>query len=132
MNLFGNKGYPATKDELEKNLLGRGCINMLSTYNVTWDIRTQALGYAMFLKRKRSRKMKGRGCANGHPQQDYVTKEESISPTVSLYALVGSCIMDAMINRKVITVDIPMRFYKETGHKMSILDTSCLKEIWLT
>ena len=50
----------------------------------------------MFLKRKRSGKMKGRGCADGRPQREYITKEESSSPTVSLYALMGSCLMDAI------------------------------------
>ena len=83
---------------------------MLSSKDLTWDIRKQALGYLMFLKQKRSGKMKGRGCANGRPQREYITKEESSSPTVSLYALMGSCLMDAMDNRKVITVDIPGAF----------------------
>ena len=64
----------------------------------------------MFLKRKHSGKMKGRGYANGRPQREYITKEESSSPTVSLYALMGSCVMDAIDNRKVITVDIPGAF----------------------
>ena len=61
----------------------------------------------MFLKRKRSGKMKARGCANGLQQQEYITKEESSSPTVSLFALMGSCLIDAMDKRRVITVDIP-------------------------
>ena len=64
----------------------------------------------MFLKRKRSEKMKGRGCANGRPQRDYITKEESSSPTVSLYALMGSCVMDVLDDRKVIIIDIPGAF----------------------
>ena len=51
--------------------------------------------------------MKGRGCADGRPQQEYITKEESSLPTVSLYAFMGSCLMDAIGGRKVITVDIP-------------------------
>ena len=51
--------------------------------------------------------MKGRGCADGYPQQEYMTKEGSSSPTVTLYALMGLCVMDALDNRKVITVDIP-------------------------
>ena len=55
-------------------------------------------------------KMKGRGCADGCPQRDYITKEESSFPTVSLYALMGSCVMDALDDRKVITVDIPGAF----------------------
>ena len=54
--------------------------------------------------------MKGRGCANGRPQQEYITKEESSLPTVSLYALMGSCLMDAMDSRKTITVDISGAF----------------------
>ena len=110
LKLFGDKGYQAAKDELETNLLGRGCIDMLSWKDLTWDIRKRALGYLMFLKRKRSGKMKGRGCADGRPQRDYITKEESSSPTVSLYALMGSCVMDALDDRKVITVDIPGAF----------------------
>ena len=67
----------------------------------------------MFLKRKQSGKMKARGCANGRPQQEYITKEEPSSPTVSLYALMGSCLMDAMDKRKVITVGIPRAFLQE-------------------
>ena len=54
--------------------------------------------------------IKGRGCANGRPQQEYITKEESSSPTVSLYALIGSCVMDAMDGRNMITVNIPGAF----------------------
>ena len=64
----------------------------------------------MFLKRKRSGKMKARGCVNRRPQQEYITKEESSSPTMSLYALMESCFMDAIDGRKVITVDIPGAF----------------------
>ena len=64
----------------------------------------------MFLKRKHSGKMKGRGCADGRPQREYITKEESSSSTVSLYALMGSCLMDTIDGRKIITVDIPGAF----------------------
>ena len=54
--------------------------------------------------------MKGRGWANGRPQREYITKEESSSPTVSLYSLMGSCVVDALDDRKVITVDKPGAF----------------------
>jgi hypothetical protein len=40
--------------------------------------------------------LKARGCADGRPQQEYITKEESSSSTVPLYALMGSCAMDTM------------------------------------
>ena len=35
LKLFGDKGYQATKDNLKVNLLGRGCIDMLSSNNLT-------------------------------------------------------------------------------------------------
>ena len=50
--------------------------------------------------------MKGRDYADGPSQKDYITKEELSSPNVSLYALMGSCVMDALDDRKVITIDI--------------------------
>ena len=50
--------------------------------------------------------MKGRGYANGRPQQEYITKEEPSLPTVSLYALMGLYLMDAMNGREVITINI--------------------------
>ena len=39
LNLSSNEGYQATKDDLQKDLLERGYIDMLSTHSVTWDIR---------------------------------------------------------------------------------------------
>ena len=106
LELFGDKRYQATKNELEANLLERGCINMLSWKDFTWDIRKRVLGYLMFLKRKRNGKMLGRGYADGRPQQEYITKEESSLPALSLYALMGSCVIDALYGRKIVTVNI--------------------------
>ena len=54
--------------------------------------------------------MKGRGCADCGPQRDYITIEESSLPTISLYTLMGSYVMDALDDRKVITVDISGAF----------------------
>ena len=107
MELFGDEGYQAALKELDKNLVGRGCIEVLPEADVTWEIKQIALGYLMFLKRKRNGKMKGRGCADRRPQREYISKEESLSPTVSIYALFGSCVTDALDERSVITIDIP-------------------------
>ena len=35
LKLFGDEGYQAAKDKLEANLLGRGCIDMLSWKDLT-------------------------------------------------------------------------------------------------
>ena len=46
LKLFNDEGYQATKVELKVNLLGRGCTNMLSSNNLTWDIRKQVLFFS--------------------------------------------------------------------------------------
>ena len=64
----------------------------------------------MFLKRKKTSALKARGCANGRPQREFVSKDESSSPTVSTYALFISCAMGAMEGRQVVTCDITGTF----------------------
>ena len=105
LKLFSDKGYQATKDELNVNLLGRGCICMLSSNNLSWDTRKQALGYLMFFKRKRSRKMNARGYANVLNKNKLQMKNQ-VHQLFSLYALMGSCLMDAKDERKLITLNM--------------------------
>ena len=105
LKIFGDPGYQATVKELRDNLIERGCIDVLAEKETTWDMQKGALSYLMFLKRKRCGKLKACRCADGRPQQEYITREESSLPTVSLYALMGSCVMDAMDDCAVITVD---------------------------
>ena len=107
---FGALGYEATVKELDDNLLGMGAVQMLNPSQVGKTIRYEALNYLMFLKRKRCGKIKARGCADGRPQREYISKDESSSPTVSIYALMTSCLMDAIEGRKVATCDIPGAF----------------------
>jgi hypothetical protein len=104
---FGQLGYEATVKELVDNLLGMGAVRMLKPSEINMNIRYEALNYLMFLKRKRCGKIKARGCANGRPQREYISKDKSSSPTVSIYALMTSCLMDAIEGRKVATCDIP-------------------------
>jgi hypothetical protein len=87
-----------------------GAVQMLKPSEVNKKIKYGALNYLMFLKRKRCGKIKARGCADGRPQREYIYKDESSSPTVSIYALMTSCLMDAIEGRKVATCDIPGAF----------------------
>ena len=84
---------------------------------MTAAIKDKALHYLMFLKRKRSGVVKGRGVADGQNQKSYVTKEELSSPTVSLNALMATCIMNVMKGRKINTIDIPGAFLQELWQK---------------
>ena len=70
----------------------------------------RALPYLMFLKRKRCGKIKGRGCADGRSQRDFISKEEASSLTASLYAIMLTSLIDAIEERCVATTDIPGAF----------------------
>ena len=70
------------------------------------DLFKNALWYLMFIKRKRCGKIKARGIADGRPQKDFISKEQSSSPTVSIYALMCGCAINAIEGRKVITCNI--------------------------
>ena len=69
-----------------------------------------SLQYLMFLKKKRSGMIKGRGCADGRKQRLYLNKDDVSAPTVATEALLLTCLIDAMEGRDVATVDIPGAF----------------------
>ncbi len=54
--------------------------------------------------------MKAWQVAGGNKQQGYITKEDASSPTVSLEAILLTCIVDANKNRDGTIVDIPIAF----------------------
>jgi hypothetical protein len=64
----------------------------------------------MFLKEKRCGTIKGRGCTDGRPQRDCMSKQETSSPTVLTKALILSWVIDAIEERDVATCDIPGAF----------------------
>ena len=72
--------------------------------------KREALGYLMFLKRKRSGKIKARGFADGRPQRAYIPQEDARAPTVSTEAVFMTAVIDAMENQTVAIVDIPGAF----------------------
>ncbi len=78
---------------------------------LTQEERSRALNYLMFLKEKRSGKIKGRGCADGRKQRLYKTKEETSAPTVAIESLFLTCTIDAKERRTVATTDIPGAFW---------------------
>jgi hypothetical protein len=66
----------------------------------------------MILKGMRYGTMKGRGCANGRSQREYMMKEEKASPTVATEALLLTCVIDAVEKRDITTCDIPGPFMR--------------------
>ena len=110
LEVFKDAGYDATLKELDKNLIGKNVLEMLPPRSITNDMMKMSLSYLMFLKRKRFGKIKARGCADGRPQREYITKLESSSPCVKTHSLFISCLVDAFERRKVVIADIPGAF----------------------
>ena len=68
MKEFSDEGRGATKQELYKNLLGMDAVRMVKPHDLDKKLCINALTYFMFLKQKRTGKVKATRCADGHPQ----------------------------------------------------------------
>ena len=56
LKLFDDEGYQAAKKELKVNLLGRGCIDMLSWKDLTSDIRKKSIRISQVSEEETNRK----------------------------------------------------------------------------
>ena len=96
MSIFQKEGHEATIKELDENLVGRDAIDLLDPQDISQEIFHSALNYLMFLKRKRSGTVKARGCADGRPQREFITKLQSSSPIMHTHALFMVYVIDAI------------------------------------
>ena len=80
---FGDKAYKATLGEM-KQLHDRICFEPIDPKNLSPSERKRAMESLIFLTQKRDGQIKARTCANGSIQRDYMTKEDSASPTTAL------------------------------------------------
>ena len=105
LRMFGEEGYAAVRKEMQQ-LHDRKVMQPINRKDLTPAQKREALGYLMFLKKKRSGTVKIRGCADGRKQRAYITKEESTSPTISTEAVFLTAVVDAWENRKVAVLDV--------------------------
>ena len=68
LKLFGKTGEESVKDELQQIYDMEG-FQPKHWYELTKEESTKALKYLMYLKDKRDRRIKGRGCADGRLQE---------------------------------------------------------------
>jgi Reverse transcriptase (RNA-dependent DNA polymerase) len=109
LKIFKEDGAGALMKELRQVIV----MNVMSgchARELSMEEKKRALRYLMFLKQKRCGLIKGRGCVDGRPQRLWKTKDQTTSPTVSIEALLISCMIDAMEGRDVATIDIPSAF----------------------
>ena len=106
LNQWGDKAREAVHSEM-KQLHMRDTFQPLHWKDISEQERKTILESHMFLKLKRDGKIKGRTVAGGNKQRDFISKEDSSSPTVATEAVILSCIIDAEEKRDVAVVDIP-------------------------
>ena len=64
----------------------------------------------MLLAQKNDGQIKGRYVYKGSDTRDWLTREETSSPTASLEGIINTCVIDAHEERDVMSVDIPNAF----------------------
>ena len=120
---WGDEGKIAAFQEL-KQLHLRDTYKPLHWHELTAEQKQTVLESHVFLKMKRSGKIKARKVAGGNKQRDFLSKEEVSSPTVSTEAVLLTCIIDAEEEREVVVIDTPNAFIQtriEDEKEMAIL-----------
>ena len=64
----------------------------------------------MLLAEKNSGEIKGRCVYKGNGTRDWLSREDTSSPTASLEAIFATCVIDAYENRDVMSLNIPNAF----------------------
>ena len=109
LKLFGDKGKAASGKEL-KQLHDRLCFAPKSVAEMTPLETARAVDALMFLSEKRDGTIKGRMVYNGKPTREWLSREESASPTAALESIFLTAIVDAKEGRDVMTNDVPNAF----------------------
>ncbi|MCE2996668.1 MAG: hypothetical protein LW863_13795 [Flammeovirgaceae bacterium] len=106
---FGKAGTEAIVAEMAQ-IHYRRVIKPRMASSLTREQKRDALRYLMFLKQKKSGRIKARGCADGRKQRLWKNKEDTSAPTVRTESVFLSAAIDAMEGRVVVTVDVPGAF----------------------
>jgi hypothetical protein len=107
--VFGDAGKEAVLSEM-KQLHDMGVAEPKKANMLTREEKSKPLNYLMFLKQKRSGRIKGRGCADGRKQRLCKTKEKTSVPTVATESPFLSCTIVGKEGRTAVTSDIPGAF----------------------
>ena len=110
LKLYGGRGESAVKKEISQ-LSTRKCFEPINIESLSTEEKRKAVDALMFLSEKRDGTIKGRMVYNGKPTREWLTREETASPTVSLESTFLTVMIDAKEGRDVMTNDVPNAFY---------------------
>ena len=100
--------YAITKEM--KQLHWRDSYKPKHWHELTKKQKEQILESHIFVEQKRDGLIKARKVIGGNKQQDYITKEDVSSPTVTAEAVMLTCVIDVQEDRYIAVVDIPNAF----------------------
>jgi hypothetical protein len=109
LNQWGDRAREAAHSEM-KQLHLRDTFKPVHWRELNPLQRKTMLESHMFLKEKRSGKIKGCMVAGGNKQRDYISKEDASLPTVMTESILLTCIIDSQEDRDVAIIDIPNAF----------------------
>jgi hypothetical protein len=111
IKVFGRRGCDATKKEMDQ-LHRQSCFTPISVTEMTPTERRKAQQALMFLGEKRNGIIKGRMVYNGRPTREWISREDSSSPTAALESIMLTGVIDAHEGCDVMTCDIPNAFFQ--------------------
>jgi hypothetical protein len=94
LKIFGQKGRDASKKKMDQ-LHRRRCFTPKSIAEMTQIEQRKAQQALMFLGEKRDRTVKGRMVYNGKPTREWLSREDSVSPTAALESIMPTAVIDA-------------------------------------
>ena len=109
LKLYKDRGYSAAMKELEQ-LHSRVCFVPVKMQNLSDAEKRHAMPVLMFLTEKRDGTIKGRMVANGAPTREWLSNEDSASPTASVESILLTGVIEAHEGRNVLTLDVPNAF----------------------
>ena len=109
LKLYGDKGRKAVTKEV-KQLHDRVCFKPIDVKALTAEERRKAQVALIFLTQKRDGTIKAREVYNGKPTREWLSREDSASPTASLESIILLGVIDVKERRDILCVDIPNAF----------------------
>jgi hypothetical protein len=109
IKVFGNRANEAAYGEL-KQLHDRVVFEPIHVDSLDPKEKKRAMESLLFLTEKRDGRIKGRACANGSIQREYINREDAASPTAMTESILITATIDAKQGHDVMTADIPNAF----------------------
>ena len=106
MDKMGNEAIVKEMNQLDD----RGCLKPILISKMTKSEKRRAQLALAYLTEKRDGSIKGRTVFNGAKTRDWMSKEDTTSPTAGVDSIILTAMIDADEGRDVMSADVPNAF----------------------